>query len=164
MAPGINLNDENAWDDSVLINSWDEALNEYKKYYSIQAQGKRLEDVLSKEELRQLTEEHGDLMEEVTEETRSAAAGQDAAGASQAEEATTLGHQGDTAETQLPPQHDGPLTASMSMPQALVGSVHDQNLKNLMMSWYYAGYYTGLHAGQQQTAANNSTQAGEGQK
>jgi hypothetical protein len=23
-------------------------------------------------------------------------------------------------------------------------------MKNIMMSWYYAGYYTGLHAGQQQ--------------
>lgn len=30
MAPGIKLDDKNAWDDSVLINSWDEALNEYK--------------------------------------------------------------------------------------------------------------------------------------
>jgi hypothetical protein len=28
--------------------------------------------------------------------------------------------------------------------------VKDENLKNIMMSWYYAGYYTGLHAGQQQ--------------
>lgn len=28
-------------------------------------------------------------------------------------------------------------------------TVQDENLKNIMMSWYYAGYYTGLHAGQQ---------------
>lgn len=27
--------------------------------------------------------------------------------------------------------------------------VKDENLKNAMMSWYYAGYYTGLAAGQQ---------------
>ncbi|KAL8668932.1 MAG: hypothetical protein Q9168_006458 [Polycauliona sp. 1 TL-2023] len=26
----------------------------------------------------------------------------------------------------------------------------DEGLKNLMMSWYYAGYYTGLHEGRQQ--------------
>jgi len=26
---------------------------------------------------------------------------------------------------------------------------NDEALKNLMMSWYYAGYYTGLHEGQQ---------------
>ena len=29
-------------------------------------------------------------------------------------------------------------------------SGQDKALKNLMMSWYYAGYYTGLHQGQQQ--------------
>ena len=70
-----------------------------QKYYSIQAQGKRLEDVLSKEELRQLTEyaqlksptratdsnpcrEHGDLIEEA--ETKSTLADQDEAGEAQA--------------------------------------------------------------------------------
>ncbi|KAJ0342444.1 hypothetical protein COL922a_001135 [Colletotrichum nupharicola] len=33
------------WDDSALIDSWNEALNEYKKYHSIHAKGGRLEDV-----------------------------------------------------------------------------------------------------------------------
>lgn len=28
--------------------------------------------------------------------------------------------------------------------------VHDEALKNLMMSWYFAGYYTGLYEGKQQ--------------
>lgn len=28
--------------------------------------------------------------------------------------------------------------------------VQDENLKRLMMSWYFAGYYTGLYEGQQQ--------------
>lgn len=28
--------------------------------------------------------------------------------------------------------------------------VQDPALKNLMMAWYYAGYYTGLHEGRQQ--------------
>lgn len=28
-------------------------------------------------------------------------------------------------------------------------TVQDETLKNIMISWYYAGYYTGLHAGQQ---------------
>jgi hypothetical protein len=28
--------------------------------------------------------------------------------------------------------------------------VQDENLKNLMMSWYFAGYYTGLYEGRQQ--------------
>ena len=28
-------------------------------------------------------------------------------------------------------------------------AVKDDGLKNIMMSWYYAGYYTGLYEGQQ---------------
>lgn len=58
-----------------------------------------------------------------------------------------------------------------SLPQALLGSgmssrlpkhaksltafglVQDENVKNLMMSWYYAGYYTGLYEGQQKAYA-----------
>lgn len=33
------------------------------------------------------------------------------------------------------------------LPPHLVGSVQDEGLKNLLMSWYYAGYYTGLYEG-----------------
>lgn len=32
--------------------------------------------------------------------------------------------------------------------------VQDEGLKNLMMSWYYAGYYTGLYEGQQKALAS----------
>lgn len=32
-----------------------------------------------------------------------------------------------------------------------VAIVRDENLKKLLMSWYYAGYYTGLYEGQQKT-------------
>ena len=34
-----------------------------------------------------------------------------------------------------------------------LNAVHDEGLKNLLMSWYYAGYYTGLYEGQQQAQA-----------
>lgn len=34
------------------------------------------------------------------------------------------------------------------LPPHLVGSMQDEGLKNLLMSWYYAGYYTGLYEGQ----------------
>lgn len=30
MAPVVDMSDKHAWDDSLLINSWDEAVNEYK--------------------------------------------------------------------------------------------------------------------------------------
>ena len=35
----------------------------------------------------------------------------------------------------------------------LILPVQDENLKNLMMSWYYAGYYTGLYEGQQRASS-----------
>ena len=32
--------------------------------------------------------------------------------------------------------------------------MQDEGLKNMMMSWYYAGYYTGLYEGQQKVYAS----------
>ncbi|KAG9199646.1 hypothetical protein G6514_008307 [Epicoccum nigrum] len=53
------MSDKNAWDDSFLQNSWNDA-----KYHSIAKSGKRLEDVLTQEELRELRDDHGDLIGE----------------------------------------------------------------------------------------------------
>jgi hypothetical protein len=30
MAPGIDMSDRNAWDDTFLINSWNDAVKEYE--------------------------------------------------------------------------------------------------------------------------------------
>lgn len=67
-----DLNNKNAWDDSLLINSWDDAVAEYEvsqtklnnthtltiqqKYHSIAKSGRQLEDVLTDEELGELRE------------------------------------------------------------------------------------------------------------
>lgn len=75
-----------------------------------------------------------------------------------------------TADAAMPSLHAaGPVSAAM--PQALLSTgmlpqafpkarnftnthtVQDQNVQNLMMSWYYAGYYTGLYEGQQKAYA-----------
>ncbi|CAF3516174.1 unnamed protein product [Fusarium graminearum] len=40
-----NLTHEEVWDDSALINSWNEALQEYKKYHSIHAKGGSVRDL-----------------------------------------------------------------------------------------------------------------------
>uniref|UniRef100_A0A0B7K124 Survival Motor Neuron Gemin2-binding domain-containing protein n=1 Tax=Bionectria ochroleuca TaxID=29856 RepID=A0A0B7K124_BIOOC len=71
------LTHDEIWDDSALIESWNDALAEYKKYHSIHAKGGTLEDL-----------------------ERAAEAG-------------------------------------------------------LLMSWYYAGYYTGLYEGQQQAKSGS---------
>lgn len=40
--------------------------------------------------------------------------------------------------------------------------VQDEDMKNLMMSWYYAGYYTGLYEGKQQGYAAAKTEQKSG--
>ncbi|KAI8934022.1 hypothetical protein NX059_008790 [Plenodomus lindquistii] len=169
MSPGIDMGDANAWDDSLLINSWDDAVAEYKKYHSIHKSGKKLEDVLTEEELKELRVDHADLIDAVDTPLGSAMSSDNAEeeGADMdlesSEEDHGAGHirpQQEPKPTQ-PQQNQSPAIAApilqngnlgASIPQALLGSVQDENLKNIMMSWYYAGYYTGLHAGQQQVS------------
>ncbi|KAF2127287.1 hypothetical protein P153DRAFT_63321 [Dothidotthia symphoricarpi CBS 119687] len=178
MAPGIDMSDRNAWDDSFLQNSWNDAVTEYEKYHSIHKSGKRLEDVLSDEELKELREDHGDLIEEtntVAVEMDGDGDGDidvDQEGTETSLQETSVVEEIGQAETQPrelrasgkqeqeqpirteePALHEGGLAASM--PSAILETVQDENLKNAMMSWYYAGYYTGLHAGQQKTPKEN---------
>ncbi|KAK5737373.1 hypothetical protein LTR17_006792 [Elasticomyces elasticus] len=47
------------WDDSALVNSWNEALEEYKKYHSLAAKGEKVELVLDQVEKGEV--ETGDL-------------------------------------------------------------------------------------------------------
>ncbi|OXN11410.1 hypothetical protein CDV57_09706, partial [Aspergillus fumigatus] len=44
------LTQEEIWDDSALVQSWDEAVEEYKLYHSIHAKGENVEDVLREAE------------------------------------------------------------------------------------------------------------------
>ena len=44
------------------------------------------------------------------------------------------------------PQH--PVPSVLGVPHAISNGMQDETLKNLMMSWYYAGYYTGLYEAQ----------------
>ncbi|KAH7360051.1 hypothetical protein BKA66DRAFT_514895 [Pyrenochaeta sp. MPI-SDFR-AT-0127] len=171
MASGIDMNDENAWDDSLLIDSWNDAVTEYKKYHSIHKSGMKLEDALTEEELRELRGDHQDLMEEAETSADPAEINGDAdeqdisVSNSKPNDLNRLHQvetqwpepksseqqgQGQPVTAEAPAVHDGGFAASM--PQAILGTVHDENLKNMMMSWYYAGYYTGLHAGQQQVS------------
>ncbi|KAI9674377.1 MAG: hypothetical protein M1829_003779 [Trizodia sp. TS-e1964] len=57
-----------------------------------------------------------------------------------------------------PPETDAKdqLNTAPIIPQMLVGNIKDEALKNLMMSWYYAGYYTGIYEGRQQAQQSQS--------
>ncbi|KAH0600706.1 hypothetical protein MHUMG1_01705 [Metarhizium humberi] len=43
----VELSHEEVWDDSALIDSWNEALAEYKKYHSVHAKGGSIRDLES---------------------------------------------------------------------------------------------------------------------
>ncbi|KAI9827036.1 MAG: hypothetical protein M1826_006515 [Phylliscum demangeonii] len=160
---GKNLTEDEIWDDSALIASWDEALAEYKYYHSIHARGENVSDVLARE---------GQEGEKGDQDKDQGGDGIGAAEASGSEDGevieapimppvvhTTLENH-DMNSTEAAPQRekpagnlslgvDGSRNGADSLPQAVMGAVHDDGLKNLMMSWYYAGYYTGLHEGRQ---------------
>ncbi|KAK3321048.1 hypothetical protein B0T19DRAFT_256770 [Cercophora scortea] len=142
---------EEIWDDSALVYSWNQALDEYKKYHSIHATGGTVADIVpadpktvrwdAKPETDSAEEpiEDGQVVEE-GDETRPAAA----APAKEGDESASQ----QASQTKSQSGGTGPATAFG--PQALLGSVQDEDMKKLLMSWYYAGYYTGLVEGKQQ--------------
>ncbi|KAL8870973.1 MAG: hypothetical protein Q9174_003103 [Haloplaca sp. 1 TL-2023] len=149
------LSHEEVWDDSALIDSWDAALQEYQLYHSIHARGERVEDVLKEAEATEDSTrpkddmavdsigdpaeelEDGEVEEELIEDDALVKAGAEA----QVVFALYL------------------KSGSTAVPEVLIKSMQDDALKNLMMSWYYAGYYTGLFEGQQQASATASAAA-----
>ncbi|KAL9129100.1 MAG: hypothetical protein Q9175_007389 [Cornicularia normoerica] len=161
------LSQAEVWDDSALIQSWDDALAEYKLYHSIHARSERVEDVIEEAEVQ----ERDVHMSE--DDLRLAAAGMQTNGISSGElEDGELEEEPKSAQAyrngKLFENIHGPSTlepepkerlanASIAvhqeeksgMPNAIINGVQDEALKNLMMSWYYAGYYTGLYKGQQ---------------
>ncbi|KAI7156010.1 hypothetical protein D0869_11299 [Hortaea werneckii] len=140
-----NLSHEEVWDDSDLVKSWNEALAEYKKYHSLAAKGEKVDVVLDQAEGNTHDaniDDHENLAAEGTAAFKENAVEDQAASGVEAPQP----HQAQ-AQTQAG------VGANM-MPQALMNSVQDEGLKNMMMSWYYAGYYTGLYEGQQKAYAS----------
>ncbi|KAL8336423.1 hypothetical protein RB601_000300 [Gaeumannomyces tritici] len=128
----IDLSNGDVWDDSALIDSWNQALDEYKKYHSIYA-GKRPEaaDVPESQKLDAKTETNKVPPVPGTRET---SAGKETTG--------SVADPNGVANARIAPP-----------PEALIGSVQDEGLKSMLMAWYYAGYYTGLYEGQQKAPA-----------
>ncbi|KAH8428839.1 uncharacterized protein LDX57_006516 [Aspergillus melleus] len=168
------LTQEEIWDDSALVQSWDEAVDEYKLYHSIQAKGENVEDVLREAEAAEFTpddapgqEDPDDKVADVPMETE--IAGEEAAAVGDVTEAAqpplreapkpSNGEQNASFETQPTGGNSmaGGNSLGMAMPHAAISQVQDEGLKNLMMSWYFAGYYTGLYEGQQRANQNKSS-------
>ncbi|KAI2610978.1 uncharacterized protein GGS25DRAFT_480873 [Hypoxylon fragiforme] len=133
------LTHDEIWDDSTLVRSWDDALEEYKKYHSIHRNGGNVEDLLSS---NQTTSDAKNGADEAHEPSTRDGPQTD----SEMRGDTTDGRQENGKSTI---QHSHPLGGGPG-PGGLLGSVQDEGLKRLLMSWYYAGYYTGLYEGQRQ--------------
>ncbi|PWW75267.1 hypothetical protein C7212DRAFT_280944 [Tuber magnatum] len=192
------LTHEEIWDDSILVNTWDEALREYKKYHSIEATGgnvnKILQEALGETEMLDATPSDqgtggsGEMDTGVASplHQEDGGVGQDAVlqhveapdvknadtlmgdqRAGEGEEASTQDVQGPVTRSHeqdpvhgegkgisgLPSQTVSP-PGLPPIPQNIVGGAENEVLRNLLMSWYYAGYYTGLYEGQQQQGKN----------
>ncbi|KAJ2905237.1 hypothetical protein MKZ38_005939 [Zalerion maritima] len=177
MAPGDGqLTRDEIWDDSALVDSWNDALAEYNKYHSIHTNGGRFGDI---PELRQNAKietekaaQHPFAASHPHEGNRSSSnmgiESTDEQKLSrqvlneQEEERHRLDEddsadQARTANTTAVPHGPQlPATAPALGPMTMLGSVQDECLKKLLMSWYYAGYYTGLYQGQQEAASSKA--------
>ncbi|KAM0445233.1 hypothetical protein ACHAPV_006802 [Trichoderma viride] len=138
---------EEVWDDSLLIDSWNQALQEYKKYHSIHAKGGSIRDLeqaeagSSKADEALKAEESANEPSVQTQKEHEEPLSKDAAADNTEEHSKQPGHNSNSMASAFPSQA---ILGTDTMP------VRDDNLKKLLMSWYYAGYYTGLFEGQQQ--------------
>ncbi|KAJ6440761.1 survival motor neuron protein (SMN) domain-containing protein [Purpureocillium lavendulum] len=142
--------DKSVWDDSALVDSWNEALEEYKKYHSIHAKGGSVKDLLAGDPSKSATTAAG-RGGDVVDQKASAVAGESDDEGEVMSMSDENPENNETAGKADPALDDGTYQVPVAFPpQAVMGSIQDESLKRLMMAWYYAGYYTGLYEGQQQ--------------
>ncbi|CAK7265161.1 hypothetical protein SEPCBS119000_001371 [Sporothrix epigloea] len=164
---------DSPWDESAIIKSWDRVVGDYKSFLQVHLSGgcvadlpASLQSTSNGSELEaSLRAEPEAVLADAQEDAMDGDVGsrdadtQNAAGALSGRQADASVH------TSMPmPEAEGQAFSaaasdtthlpapSLLTPQTVLGGA-DENLKKLLMSWYYAGYYTGLHEGQQQAGA-----------
>ncbi|KAI1182333.1 hypothetical protein F5B17DRAFT_194831 [Nemania serpens] len=138
------LTHDEIWDDSALIDSWDQALQEYKKYHSIHRNGGNVKDLL-----KPVSEGASDAKPSLQEIHESSNNGRGETASEITKDNLNNGHSAINAAMRQPPMPSAP-----PAPAGLLGTIRDEGLKRLLMSWYYAGYYTGYYEGQRDTPQN----------
>ncbi|KXG52290.1 Survival motor neuron [Penicillium griseofulvum] len=152
----VSLTHAQVWDDSALVQSWDDAVEEYQHYWSIHAKGENVDDVLKKADNTGITSpvHYGD-----SQDTKPAE--DDAIQPENEDVSMTIDEQTSESAPEVPQPVGDSISAvstpAIPMPHPIIANVQDESLKNLMISWYYAGYYTGLHEGQQQASRDKSS-------
>jgi len=140
------LSQEEIWDDSALVEHWDEALKEYEQYHSIHARGENIEDVLRQAEINGAEYNEGSSspykQPKLSTSTHHEPDPQEDAPQEEMLEATS---EKPTKTSAMPTDTTNP---SAFLSGLVASSTGDEPLQNLMMSWYWAGYYTGFYQGQ----------------
>ncbi|KAK8094526.1 hypothetical protein PG997_001211 [Apiospora hydei] len=166
-----NLTHDEVWDDSALVDSWNDALDEYKKYHSIYRHGGNVDGLLKESEkcVSLDSDESFNTLEsppvaeqaQVKDDESTRVSCDKFSGMEVPAKIRKAWHDnvsdileknGDEAAPTAQPAQPSATSTSRpeGIPAPLLGSVQDEGLKKLMMSWYYAGYYTGLYEGQKQ--------------
>ncbi|KAL2816112.1 hypothetical protein BJX63DRAFT_430404 [Aspergillus granulosus] len=163
---GRALTQEEIWDDSALVQSWDEAVEEYRLYHSIHAKGENVEDVLREAEAAAAAQSEAEMAAAIggagswtqVDVEKDEMADAEPAPASYVPQTSTA-----NGSTQPLDQPGKDKSTAWSAPHAS-GIPHpgfpqdqDDGLKNLMMAWYYAGYYTALYEEQQRKNQNGNS-------
>ncbi|KAI5303202.1 hypothetical protein KEM56_007800 [Ascosphaera pollenicola] len=151
------------WDDFSLVQSWNEAAEEYKAYHSVHARGESMDALLEKYENGTLGDDLGlgsigDVVSPVSQtmvdgkQDKMMDIDQPANGESKEVKDTTQQKEAPTLHAKADSFN---ATIKEPTPNALLtlAAGSSEDLKALMMSWYYAGYYTGLQEGKRQSAA-----------
>ncbi|ERT00024.1 hypothetical protein HMPREF1624_03393 [Sporothrix schenckii ATCC 58251] len=160
--------DSSLWEDAAIANSWDRVVGDYKIFHDVRARGGTVGDlqaILGNDPPRSQTSRDAK-----PETTRSAvqegAQGPDGVMTADDEGATVPGEVTGSAASSAPEPAQAPASARTNgpsvllPPQTVLGGT-DEGLKKLLMSWYYAGYYTGLYEGQQQAIKEQQQQHSE---
>ncbi|PPJ58793.1 hypothetical protein CBER1_08216 [Cercospora berteroae] len=144
------LTHDELWDDSALVNSWNDAFEEYKKYHSLAQKGEKV-DIPQEPKAPVFSKAAAYLNANGTSKPSPAAPINFAPSSKDPSHTASNQTPSVTATVPRPPTTAPPSLASL--PQTLIGGAQNEDLKNIMMSWYYAGYYTGLYEGQQKAWA-----------
>ncbi|KAI5284778.1 hypothetical protein KEM54_001078 [Ascosphaera aggregata] len=173
MGKGVSSNEQEEhlthaqiWDDSSLVQSWNEAAAEYKRYHSIHARGEDMDALLERYENGSLgndlgltaTEDIGLAAEQTVddEEDKLEADGKRSVRVREGARVAEVGG-GHDDMTKSKPNAD-PLSTATPAPADILLTVpagSNEDLRALMMSWYYAGYYTGLQEGKRQSDSHS---------
>ncbi|KAJ5712834.1 hypothetical protein N7493_009302 [Penicillium malachiteum] len=154
------LTHEEIWDDSALVRSWEDAVEEYQVCLTqlIHAKGENVEDVLREAEESVIVEDGNAVGEDEEMDTEDIAMEGEPEVSTVQADAKPVAQSAPEEQQQPTEEEPAPATTqglklpanAMPMPEPILAQVQDEKLKSLMMAWYYAGYYTGLYEGQQQ--------------